>query len=102
MRRQNDERRMDAVGAPSPVRRSRGLFRVRFSAWLSEDAEDVEDPGRRRIALISKRVSWPRDPPGSGEDPFPWMSETIDLGKEKNFFESRVTEYRRGASLSWE
>ena len=24
------------------------------------------------------------------------MSETIDLGKEKNFFESRVTEYRRG------
>ena len=33
-------------------------------------------------------------------NPFPWMSETIDLGKEKNFFESRVTEYRSGASLS--
>jgi ribonucleoside-diphosphate reductase beta chain len=30
------------------------------------------------------------------------MSETIDLGKEKNFFESRVTDYRKGASLSWE
>jgi ribonucleoside-diphosphate reductase beta chain len=30
------------------------------------------------------------------------MSETIDLGKEKNFFESRVTEYRSGATLSWE
>jgi hypothetical protein len=25
-----------------------------------------------------------------------------DLGKEKNFFESRATEYRSGASLSWE
>src|SRR5690606_37084845 len=35
-------------------------------------------------------------------NPFPWMSETIDLNKEKNFFESRVTDYRRGASLSWD
>ena len=35
-------------------------------------------------------------------NPFPWMSETIDLGKEKNFFESRVTDYRRGASLTWD
>jgi ribonucleoside-diphosphate reductase beta chain len=35
-------------------------------------------------------------------NPFPWMSETIDLGKEKNFFESRVTEYRSGSALSWD
>lgn len=33
--------------------------------------------------------------------PFPWMSETIDLGKEKNFFETRVTEYQTAGSLSW-
>ena len=32
---------------------------------------------------------------------FPWMSETMDLGKEKNFFESRVTEYQVGSTLSW-
>jgi ribonucleoside-diphosphate reductase beta chain len=30
------------------------------------------------------------------------MSETIDLGKEKNIFESRVTEYRGGALLTWD
>lgn len=36
------------------------------------------------------------------KNPFPWLSETIDLGKEKNFFESRVTEYQRGASLTWD
>ena len=30
------------------------------------------------------------------------MSAAIELGKEKNFFESRVTEYRNGASLSWD
>jgi ribonucleoside-diphosphate reductase beta chain len=35
-------------------------------------------------------------------NPFPWMSETIDLGKEKNFFESRVTEYRSAADLRWD
>ena len=34
-------------------------------------------------------------------NPFPWMSEVIDLGKEKNFFETRVTEYQSAGSLSW-
>jgi ribonucleoside-diphosphate reductase beta chain len=36
------------------------------------------------------------------ENPFPWMSEMIDLKKEKNFFETRVTEYQTGGSLSWD
>lgn len=34
-------------------------------------------------------------------NPFPWMSEAIDLPKEKNFFETRVTEYRTGGALKW-
>ncbi len=34
-------------------------------------------------------------------NPFPWMSELIDLRKEKNFFESRVTEYQTGGALEW-
>lgn len=34
-------------------------------------------------------------------NPFPWMSECIDLEKEKNFFETKVTQYRSGASLVW-
>lgn len=34
-------------------------------------------------------------------NPFPWMSEVIDLRKEKNFFETRVTEYQSG-TLNWE
>jgi ribonucleoside-diphosphate reductase beta chain len=34
-------------------------------------------------------------------NPFPWMSEAIDLNKEKNFFETRVTEYKTGGTLSW-
>jgi len=35
-------------------------------------------------------------------NPFPWMSETMDLTKEKNFFETRVTEYQSAAVLSWD
>jgi ribonucleoside-diphosphate reductase beta chain len=34
------------------------------------------------------------------ENPFPWMSEIIDMPKEKNFFETRVTEYKTG-ELDW-
>lgn len=35
------------------------------------------------------------------ENPFPWMSEIIDLRKEKNFFETRVTEYKTG-EIKWD
>jgi ribonucleoside-diphosphate reductase beta chain len=35
-------------------------------------------------------------------NPFPWMSETIDLCKEKNFFETRVTEYQNAGALEWD
>jgi ribonucleoside-diphosphate reductase beta chain len=35
------------------------------------------------------------------KNPFPWMSETIDLNKEKNFFETRVNEYQSAGNLSW-
>jgi len=39
--------------------------------------------------------------PGAS-NPFPWMAEMIDLKKEKNFFETRVTEYQSGGALSWD
>ena len=35
------------------------------------------------------------------KNPFPWMSEVLDIKKEKNFFETRVTEYQTGGALSW-
>jgi len=36
------------------------------------------------------------------ENPFPWMSEMIDLKKERNFFETRVIEYQSGGALNWD
>lgn len=39
---------------------------------------------------------------GKASNPFPWMSEIMDLKKEKNFFETRVIEYQTGGALSWD
>ena len=36
------------------------------------------------------------------KNPFPWMSEMMDLKKEKNFFETRVIEYQTGGALNWD
>jgi ribonucleoside-diphosphate reductase beta chain len=33
------------------------------------------------------------------KNPFPWLSEAIEVGKEQNFFEGRVTEYQKASSL---
>ena len=38
--------------------------------------------------------------PGA-KNPFEWMSEIMDLKKEKNFFETRVTEYKVGGQLKF-
>lgn len=35
-------------------------------------------------------------------NPFPWLSTSTDLSKEKNFFETRVTEYQQAGSLEWD
>jgi len=35
------------------------------------------------------------------KNPLPWMGQATDLSKEKNFFETRVTEYQTAGSLDW-
>lgn len=59
---------------------------------FKEYAQYIADRRLERIGLKTQYGS---------KNPFPWMSETIDLGKEKNFFETRVTEYQSSASLTW-
>jgi ribonucleoside-diphosphate reductase beta chain len=60
---------------------------------IREYVEYVADRRLERIGL-SKLFG--------AQNPFPWMSEVIDLRKEKNFFETRVTEYQTGGTLSWD
>src|SRR5258706_9503531 len=51
----------------------------------------------RRAQQVGLDVLYP-----GATNPFPWMSELIDLKKEKNFFETRVIEYQTGGALSWD
>jgi len=59
-------------------------------------AEYVEHITDRRL----ERIDLPKI--YGTKNPFPWMSQSTDLSKEKNFFESRVTEYQTAGSLDWE
>ncbi|HEY6131184.1 MAG TPA: ribonucleotide-diphosphate reductase subunit beta [Halioglobus sp.] len=54
--------------------------------------------------IANRRLSQlglPEQYPGA-QNPFPWMSEIMDLRKEKNFFETRVIEYQTGGALTWD
>ena len=67
-----------------------GLNASQFNEYLKFIAN-------RRCSQIGLKQLYP-----GAENPFPWMSEVMDLKKEKNFFETRVTEYQTGGALSWD
>jgi ribonucleoside-diphosphate reductase beta chain len=58
-------------------------------------AEYVEHVADRRLGQLDLPAQYGTD------NPFPWMSEQVDLNKGKNFFETQMTEYQSGASLDW-
>lgn len=62
------------------------------SAKFRDYVQFVADRRLERIGLEKQYHS---------RNPFPWMGETIDLAKEKNFFETRVTEYQSASQLQW-
>jgi ribonucleoside-diphosphate reductase beta chain len=70
----------------------KGIFGLN-APMFRDYVQYVADRRLERIGLKSQYGS---------RTPFPWMSETIDLNKEKNFFETRVTEYQSAGTLKWE
>ena len=68
---------------------------------LGMNAESMSDYlkfiANRRLTQIGLEEEFP-----NAANPFPWMSEIMDLRKEKNFFETRVIEYQTGGALSWD
>lgn len=66
---------------------------------LGLNAETIEEYLKyiadRRLERINLKKVY------DASNPFPWMSEIIDLRKEKNFFETRVTEYQSAGNLKW-
>lgn len=65
-----------------------GLTPQSIEAYLEHIAD-------RRLERIGLPVQY------GTKNPFPWMSEIMDMRKEKNFFETRVTEYKTGGQLEW-
>lgn len=49
----------------------------------------------------AKQLDLPEPFPGA-QCALPWLDEQANIRKEKNFFETRVTEYQTGGGLSWE
>ena len=45
------------------------------------------------------RAASPRSTAGVN-NPLPWLAEMMDIKKEQNFFEGRVTEYQKASSLN--
>jgi ribonucleoside-diphosphate reductase beta chain len=67
---------------------------------LGLNAEAVEQYVKYVADRRLERLNLPKQ--YNVENPFPWMSEAIDLKKEKNFFETRVTEYKSSGNLNWD
>lgn len=67
-----------------------GLNASMFSEYLRYIAN-------RRCAQIGLEELY-----AGANNPFPWMSEMLDLKKERNFFETRVIEYQTGGALRWD
>src|SRR4026207_2144920 len=59
--------------------------------------ESLRFIANRRCLQIGLEALYP-----GATNPFPWMSEMIDLKKERNFFETRVIEYQTGGALNWD
>ena len=50
----------------------------------------------------AKQLGLDEEPFPSAEETLPWLDEQANLRKEKNFFETRVTEYQTGGALNWD
>ncbi len=71
----------------------RGILGLNSAMFL----EYLHFIANRRCSQIGLPELYP-----NATNPFPWMSEIMDLKKEKNFFETRVIDYQAGGTLSWE
>jgi ribonucleoside-diphosphate reductase beta chain len=68
-----------------------GLSREEFARYIDFVAD-------RRLEGVG--LTPLTDPDRSLENPLPWLAELMDVRKEQNFFEGRVTEYSKTSALA--
>ena len=90
--------------------KTRNLTTIKIAEVM--DTTDMARLGRMKVHMIGsdtpktdsstwKSIIW-TSPFAGATNPFPWMSEIMDLRKEKNFFETRVIEYQTGGALNFD
>jgi ribonucleoside-diphosphate reductase beta chain len=62
-----------------------------------EHMEQFRFIANRRAAILEMEEPFP-----GAENALPWLDEQANMRKEKNFFETRVTEYQTGGALNWD
>ena len=87
----------DARARPASWRSPTAGTRCRPACWASTPSCASSTCTSSRTAVGAARLA-----PvfAETENPFPWMSEVMDLKKEKNFFETRVIDYQTGGALA--
>jgi len=68
---------------------------------LGYKAQDHIEQFRFIANRRAKQLDFDEPFPGA-ECALPWLDEQSNIRKEKNFFETRVTEYQTGGGLSWD
>ncbi len=69
---------------------------------LGYSKEDHVEQFRFIANRRAKQLNHAKPFPGVDEAALPWLDEQANLRKEKNFFETRVTEYQTGGALNWD
>jgi ribonucleoside-diphosphate reductase beta chain len=61
---------------------------------VEEFTQYIDYIADRRLAGVGLEPLCP-----GADNPFPWLAEMMDIKKEQNFFEGRVTEYQKASAL---
>ncbi len=64
---------------------------------LESHMEQFRFIANRRAKQLKHKAPFP-----GAEMALPWLDEQANMRKEKNFFETKVTEYQTGAALKWD
>ena len=64
-------------------------------------AQDHHEQFRFTANRRARQLGMDEPFPGA-QNALPWLDEQSNMRKEKNFFETRVTEYQTGGALNWD
>jgi len=68
--------------------------------WVTQKKPTTANSATPPTAVLNNSVL--KNPSQGAEATLPWLDEQANMRKEKNFFETKVTEYQTGGGLKWD